>query len=312
MITACQPAEVETRISVCTPCPEALSCAGAFGIDNKVYVLAGRDSKENLSNRLYCYDCTSDQWEDKGVTPLQKRVYPITVVLDDIVYIGLGFNGGSIYTEENYLRDFWRYTPATDTWERLADYPDRNTNAAVAFGHNGLVYAGFGSHGTYSKDLYVYDPQQDEWLKVEQHERSGFPYRATSAAASTLNGRCFVGTGFRKGSHNDWGEFLPDEGTWRRCATVPGGGRHNTACTANHDGIWLIGGWHYGDPQDSGHLYADILLYSPDADEWQMAGTIPCGEVMNAVAATAGDAVYFGLGETSDEKRLNNFYRIEK
>ena len=107
MITACQPAEVETRISVCTPCPEALSCAGAFGIDNKVYVLAGRDSKENLINRLYCYDCTSDQWEDKGVTPLQKRVYPITVVLDDIVYIGLGFNGGSIYTEENYLRDFF-------------------------------------------------------------------------------------------------------------------------------------------------------------------------------------------------------------
>ena len=296
----------------CAPCPEALSCATAWNIDGKIYVFGGRDSLQKCSNKLYVYDCASDNWQCLGETPLQKRVYPISAVSGNAVYVGLGYNGSGIYTEGSYLCDFWRYEPASDHWERLADYPDPNCNSAIAFAYDGNIYAGFGFQKGFTKDIHQYDPLAGKWDTVEQDYRSCDPPRMTASVAATSDGRCFIGTGFRNGSHNFWGEFMPESGKWKKCASVPGKGRHNVACSANDTGIWLFGGWHYGDPEGSGRYYSNILRYIPDTDKWSRVGVLPCGEAMNMVAATVDGNVYFGLGETPEEKPLNNFYCIEK
>lgn len=311
--SACQTPETETTIVACASCPEPLSCATAFAYSDGVYVFGGRDADKKCSNRLYRYDCLTDDWTSLGETPLQKRVYPISAVIGDAVYIGLGYNGGSIHkTETSYLRDFWRYTPLTNSWEQLRDYPAQHTNAAVSFVHNGLLYVGFGMGGGFSQKMYSYDPETDTWQEVKQAGNGYTPSRATAAAAGVANGRCFVGTGYRKGSHREWNEFVPENGTWKRCASIPGKGRHNTACCSNTNGIWLFGGWHYGDIEGTGRFYADILLYDTDSDKWSRAGVLPCGETINMVAAAVGGKVYFGLGEDPYEQRRQNFYRLEK
>ena len=312
LLLGCKTEQIDTSVTECASCPEALACATSFAIDNKIYIFAGKTAEKKYSNSLYCYDCTTDSWSAAINTPLAKRVYPVSAVVGEDVYIGLGYNGGSIYSDESYLRDFWRYQPSTNSWEQLADYPDRNTDCAVSFVLEGKIYVGWGSHGTYSTDIYCYDPSTNAWSKVQQQSSLSSPPRMTAAAAGVVDGRCFMGTGFRKGSHTYWGEFSPADGTWKERASLPGKGRHNTAFAADEESVWLFGGWHYGEIEGIGRYYADILRYDAATDKWQRAGVMPCSEMINGIAVHANRKIYFGLGETPDQTCLNTFYSIEK
>lgn len=311
LLSACNSSfEIETESIACSPAPQALSCARAFSINGILYIFGGRNAEGKYSNELYSYDPTTDTWALLDTPPLQGRVYATATVIGEEAYIGLGFNGKSIYQPESYLNDFWCYRPSDNSWTRLADYPDHHTNTAVSFVWDGKIYAGFGFFEGFSRTLYAYDPTNDCWIETEQHTQAGFPPRVCSAVATTYGERCFLGTGFRHGSHSFWVEFLPETSKWRRCASLPGNGRHNAACTTNTQGIWVFGGWHYGDPEGNGKYLEDILCYDPEQDCWARGGVMPCGKTMNMVAATAGNTVYYGLGESPDGKPLNTFYRI--
>lgn len=110
-------ANLQVPVERCADAPVALTSAAAFSINGQGYVFGGRLADGSLSNHLYTYDAASDTWTDLGETPLKARVRSRAVSVDDEVYIGLGFNG-KVLIDSSYLADWWRWTPATNQWER--------------------------------------------------------------------------------------------------------------------------------------------------------------------------------------------------
>jgi N-acetylneuraminic acid mutarotase len=275
-----------------------------------VYVICGRSEQHAVTNTILRYDPALNSWTDIP-TPLTPRVHATATSLNDCIYTGLGFASKGIYTDDSYLRDFYRYEPATNTWTKLADYPSDKTVAAVSFSDGTYIYVGFGYHG-FSHELFRYDPEADTWKQVAASLKdSDFPPRVMSPVAGAVGGRCFVGTGFRNHVSSFWAEYIPANDKWEERTAVPGKSRHNAACTATDDKLFIFGGWHYGDSLTNGFHYEDILCYTPADDKWSSYGSMPDGPSESRIAVRINNTVFFGLGEDKSGHLLTNLYRFE-
>jgi N-acetylneuraminic acid mutarotase len=101
---------------------------------------------------------------------VQKK--PITGTRDAGVCFSIGnkvyMGGGSGY------KDFWEYTPATDSWEQKNDLPGVVQQRAFGIGLtvDGVAYVGLGSDSTGAKlkyDLWQYDAPNDSWIQKENY-----------------------------------------------------------------------------------------------------------------------------------------------
>lgn len=300
----------DITISACAPAPEGRAAAAYTALGNNVYVLFGRSEKQSVTNSILRYDATQDAWTTIS-TPLTARVHPTAITLNGAIYVGLGFAAKGIYVEDSYLRDFYRYEPATDSWTQLADYPSGKTVAAVSFSDGQYIYVGFGFRG-FSHELFRYDPAANSWQELSANlKASDFPPRAMSPVAGAVDGRYFVGMGFRNHISSFWAEYFPASNSWAERTPTPGKNRHNAACATSDKQLYLFGGWHYGDSLTTGFHYEDILCYTPAEDEWTACGTMPDGPSENRVAARIGNTIFFGLGEDKSGNLLTNFYRFE-
>ncbi len=286
------------------PCASAV----AFTHGGKGYVFGGRDSTGTRSNRLWQYDPVSDTWSDLGETPLKPRVNAMAQVAGEQVYIGLGFNG-YVYNDSSYLRDFWRYTPATGDWERLADFPTTNTVHPVPYLVGDRIYAIYPTGPGFSRDINIYDIPTDTWTTLEDnHHRAK---AGSGIVGTTCQNRCFLGGGFNTTNLDQWYEVDLTTDRWTKHRAIPHGARFLAACTADSRYIYIFGGRYWGGALTAGHLYADILRFSPETEEWETCGTMPYGETENLVAFTIGAHIYFGLGEDIDGHIHPQLYRIE-
>ena len=116
----------------CAAMPSPRASSTCFVVDGQAYVFAGRDAEGHSLNDLWRYTPATDEWTNLGETPLSIRVNPTSCVVNDKVYIGLGFSG-TYSQDSSYLQDWWEYTPATQEWRQLADYPNSYTDRATSF-----------------------------------------------------------------------------------------------------------------------------------------------------------------------------------
>ena len=133
----------------------------------KAYVFGGRGDNSVIYNDMYIYDASNDQWSDAVETPLQKRVNGCACVVGDKAYIGLGFCGYA-YGDDAYLNDWWEYTPATDTWKRLCDFPNENTVGAIGYTDGNRVYCVHGFGWGFTTDVLCYDIASDTWTAIDR------------------------------------------------------------------------------------------------------------------------------------------------
>lgn len=300
----------------CTPMPESRAAATAFAVGDRAYIVGGRtiDSDackqhpEGYPKNMWMYDAATDAWTDLGEVPFGCRVNATAITVDGEVYVGLGFRG-YIYTDNCYLRDWWRYNPATAERERLADFPNEYTNANVAYCADGKIYLcyGFGTYG-YSRQICRYDIQTDTWaVYADNHKRVP---AAISVMGGQVGDRCFLGSGFNTDRLNIryWYEFDPATDTWHERAKLPAG-RIFATTIAGSNSLFVLGGRHFGGTLTTGQLYDDVLEYDLDADRWLLRGHLPEGARENAVAFEIGGCKYIGLGENSEGKILNDLHR---
>lgn len=80
-----------------------------------------------------------------------------SVVYNDNVYLGTGGEPSSTN------RQFYRFTPATNTWTKLKNFPAENRFYALAFAGNGKVFMGGGAG---KSDFYRYDIATDTWTQI--------------------------------------------------------------------------------------------------------------------------------------------------
>lgn len=315
VLISCRPTAPQLDLSVrqCASAPEGRACAAVFVVADKAYIIGGRLSDGTYCDHILCYNIADDEWTDLGAAPFKPRVNATACTLNGKGYVGLGFAGGSIYDDKNRYTDFWQFDPQNNQWQQLADFPSPNSDRGVALTEDGYIHIGYAFAHNYRRDFYTYDIADNSWQMIEQHIGDfDYPSRAFAACGATCSGRHFVGTGFRKESLDFWAEFFPQEARWRKCKEVPGGGRHDAACTATDNYIYVVGGCHYGDPLTNGYYFDDILRYSPATDEWAMCATIPAGKLQNMITFTYKGKVYFGLGEDAENNITDKMYCIEE
>ena len=306
--TACNSIpEVDQPIRECATPPEGRAVAMSFSAGEIIYIVSGRKPNNAYSQTMLRYNTDTDQWDESSAIPITPRANGTACATQQGVFLGLGYDGGSVHNEASYLHDWWCYNPQNEQWTRKADFPVSQTVAAISWTDNQYIWVGFGFNG-FTNVVWRYDIQADTWTKQEQS--GSIPDRAMSPVVAQCNGRYFAGTGFRRYSRSGWWEWFAD-GHWEGRASVPGSGRHNAISAGTDKHVWVMGGWHYGDSLTTGFHYEDILRYTPETNQWAYCGTIPCGTMENGTACGIGNRLYFGLGEDKFGHLHTHWYLIE-
>lgn len=103
--------------------PQVRTKAVIFDINNDVYLCSGKDADGIYYNDLWrCKQVNSTKeltWISREAMPSDTlaRVDAVGFSLGESGYVGLGKN-----IDGDALRDFWRYNPFTDSWDRRADF----------------------------------------------------------------------------------------------------------------------------------------------------------------------------------------------
>lgn len=136
------------------------------------------------------------------------------------VYVGLGGLSSTSYA------DFYRYSPSTDTWERIEDLNGIGTTHQYfarmmppTFVIDGVAYLGGGMSGTMGEDWWKYDPSIGLWERL-----SDFHQDTDYASSFVLNGKGYMISG-QYWSPECW-EYDPVLDTWRQVASVGHTGRN--------------------------------------------------------------------------------------
>ncbi|HZL09961.1 MAG TPA: kelch repeat-containing protein [Prolixibacteraceae bacterium] len=202
-------------------------------------------------------------WIEKSSFEGLPRGSAVSFVIDDYAYVGLGYNDDQDDGYQ-YLKDFWKYNPSTDRWDRMADFPGKGRTAAVAFAINGKGYIGTGYDGDYKlKDFWEYDPTTDMWTQKDDFLGEA---RYKAVGFSLLN-YGYLGTGYLDGlvDINDFYRFDPtkDAGSqWVKVQSIGGQKRHGSTAFTYNDKAYVCTG------VSNGVYLTDMWEYDPTADTW--------------------------------------------
>lgn len=310
MLYGCQKPDFELAVHECASMPVGRACAAAFVVNDKAYVFGGRDSVGATCNDLWLYTPSSNSWVSIGATPLKPRLHPAACVHNGKVYLGLGFDG-KYGRDTCYHRDWWEFTPSTQTWRQLADYPNNYTDRAIAFAADGELYVGYGFFWNYRRDMFRYNIADNRWDSIDVEVAfHGFPTRSFGGTGCSCGNRHFMGTGYYRRSLNWWGELV-DGSHWEQRADVPGRSRTLAASAATERYVYLTGGIHYGGVNTNGEVLQDIRRYDPEKDKWHWVAVMP-QRLLNHVCFAIKGKVYWGLGEDDNWHVSNKLHCIEE
>jgi len=155
--------------------------SGAFTVKDQsktehAFVGWGLDINQFNYKDLWEYDAANDVWIQRPDTG-SKRTYPFIFVIDDMAYVGGGYDfGGLSYSVDFNKFDVSQLNPdgSGSPWSSLNGLTgkDQNGNAitqpktrqqAVTFSIDGFGYLTTGSAG--AGDCWQYNPATDTWLQ---------------------------------------------------------------------------------------------------------------------------------------------------
>ena len=154
------------------------------------------------------YDPETDAWTEKSSYPGGQAIFPSGFVIGDHIYVGTGSPGGFAGST-----GFYRYTPATDTWVKKADFPvARQAGVGFSIGATGYIGGGQENYSTTFNTFYSYNIWTDTWTLESDLERKADDAVAWSTAC-VYNNTVFMGTGadFNGGNLNYSDDFYKIE-----------------------------------------------------------------------------------------------------
>lgn len=292
-------------ITRCKDIPVGRAHAMAWSANGQGYILGGRDSVGVLHNDVWAYNLKSDTWKKIEDSPLTARVNGTACAVGEKIYLGLGFHQRP-YQSSAYLQDWWEYTPLTNEWRRLQDFPNKNTVGAISYTQDNKIYCVHGSGVGFTADVIAYDIANNQWEIINRPHRND--RMGMAGTGTSLHNRHYYGTGFNTNNFKSWYEVELD-GPWIRLADVPGE-REMATCVATDKYLYLLGGRRFGGTLTTGRLYNDVLCFHTDKNQWHKVGTTSeCAE--NRFAFTIDGVAYVGGGENDNTGVLNTLYRIE-
>ena len=193
--------------------------------------------------------------------PGVSRDYEISFTIGSQAYTGTGISNETFPTIR--LKDFWRYSPVTDTWSQVADLPADGRGSAIAFVIDTKAYVGMGDggNGVYFNDLWEYNSVTNVWS-----QKNSLPSNARSQAIGwALNGKGYAGLGSDGISfyYKDFWQYDPSLDQWTRKKDFPGETRYSRINFAiNGKGYFGFG------ERVIPNIYNDLWEYDPLNDSW--------------------------------------------
>ena len=138
-----------------TPFPVALSKASGMVIDDYAYLIGG-EAQDSISNKIYRFN--NDVWEQVGDFP-EKQFGAVSVIINDVVYAGLGQTGNGI-SGASYSKRLWASDDKMQTWEALADCPTEANGIIRGVECDGQLFA-----LDTNLEIWAFNPETNAWNK---------------------------------------------------------------------------------------------------------------------------------------------------
>ncbi len=147
-----------------------------FVIGDKGYIVSGETLSGTTLNQFWEYNFSTNQWTNKGNSPLGKRADASAFVVNNKAYMGLGYEIGSSGTKL-YKNDWVQYDPATNSFVSMASFPAFRRADADGFVINSSVYVGCGLNATDNfNDFWKYSTSSNTWTQQPNYPGTITPY----------------------------------------------------------------------------------------------------------------------------------------
>lgn len=177
--------------------------AVSFAIGSKAYIGTGVYQNDMYLEDMWEYDSETGAWTQKANYP-EGKVRGLTAFsVNGKGYVGLGYRRNGT-NEGEKMDSFYEYDPVTNTWIRKHDYPGGwngyyNRDALSLNGKGYFITEIYpSSYGSCGVNLYEYNPNYDNWTKVNSIqwpgslyiEASGSNYISAEAVGSNIY--CYI------------------------------------------------------------------------------------------------------------------------
>ena len=179
--------------------PRDFGVAVADPNDSTIYFGTGNDNDSAYLSDWWAFYTPTGAWTQLADFPGGQRCNDVGFFINGDIYVGTGNDNDSA----NYATsDFWKYTPATNTWTRLPDLPGIPRRCASAFtiGNYGYVCLGVGDT-TYTSGGWRYNPATNNWAIMANYGGGVM----ADGIGFTIGSKGYVGTGMYDG--NDYSQF---------------------------------------------------------------------------------------------------------
>ncbi len=204
---------------------------------------------------------------------------------------GYGYEGKAYIFEGVFQNDgpdrvsneLWEYTPETDSWVRLLDFPGVPRSIAIGDDWDGKYYYGFGFGGNqvgYLNDLWVFDPVDTSFTQLPSCPCVGRTHPAFVAHQDKI----YMGSGSSaNGDLTDWWVYDMKEMMWTQKEDIPGPRRHHPF-QFSADRFIYVGG---------GHQF-NWMRWDPQTDQWDSIDDYPQGRVAGTQFSYDGKGFVLG------------------
>lgn len=179
----------------------------------------------------------------------------------------------------NSMNDVYRFSPATQTWTRIADCSLSGRTGPTSFVVNGKAYVGLGyiqtnsSTVVYLRDIWEYNSTTNAWT-----QKADFGVTGRYGAHSFVIGNfAYCGGGYAGGTpiyRYDLSRYDPSTNTWSSRNPLPNTeGRYGAGYFALNGKGYVVGGYR----TNSGGPVNDCWEYDPVANTWQTKAALPSG-----------------------------------
>lgn len=267
----------------------------AFSIGDVGYCGLG-NTVSTYFNDFWKYNIVYNKWEKIGDFAGPTRDRAIAFSVGSNGYVGLGYNDNGIGT---YHGDFWEYTPESDSWKQLTDFPGGARRNAISFGCNGKGFVGLGMGEVNNyRDFWMYDPSNDSWTALAGYPGDG----VGNTVGFVIGNSIYIGCGSASVSYSDFWRYDIASNTWTAIANFAGGTRVD-AVGFGLNGYGYVGTGSVDTYRDG---LKDFWKYDPSSDSWIQVTDYYGGYVAfggedgtrsEAVAFTLGNYAYVGTGQ---------------
>ena len=193
--------------------PYPVSCSAVVSLQNKLFVIGGRDNCNNTLAKTQCYNPRRNQWEcvsDMNVA----RANHCATVLNDTIYV---ISGDNLNFQSCEL-----YNVSTSKWKLLPDLIlPRQRPAAQAIGGKIMVVGGFqGANFKLHTTCEIFDPKQNLWSLV-----SGLVVPRAGCGITCVRSHVYVFGGSngrsRLNTLDSVERYSAEESEWKKVSVIP-------------------------------------------------------------------------------------------